>query len=166
MLVGSVAGSFYGMGRTTLDIDLVVDLRARPTQLVARCVEPEYFIDEQALAESLRSGQMVNALVQQGRGFKVDINALKRDEFDRTAFSRRRREDWEGTMVTVIAPPDLVISKLRWGKESSSERQFSDVQAIMALELFDEHDPDFQHWIERLGLGDALEASRSSRYSG
>jgi hypothetical protein len=166
MLVGSVAGSFYGMGRTTLDIDLVVDLSARPSQLVARSVEPEYFIDEAALADAARTGQMVNALIQEGRGFKVDINALRRDEFDRVAFSRRRSDDWEGTAVTVIAPADLVVSKLRWAKESRSERQFSDVQAIMALELFDEHDPDFQHWIERLGLREALEASRSSRYAG
>lgn len=164
MLVGSVAGSFYGLGRTTLDIDLVIDLAARPAQLVARSVEPEYFIDEVALAASKRNGEMVSALVQQGIGFKVDINPLRMDHFERVAFGRRRREDWEGTPVSVISPPDLVISKLKWGKPSWSERQFSDVQAIMALELFDEHDPDFQHWIQRLDLGDALEASRSSRY--
>jgi hypothetical protein len=164
MLVGSVAGSFYGLGRSTLDIDLVVDLKSRPPVLIARSVEPEYFIDEVALQDAATSGAMVNGLVAEGVGFKVDLNPLGSDPFDRAAFARRRREDWLGVPVSIITPSDLVISKLRWAAESGSERQLADVRQIMAMELFDEHDADFQQWLTRLGLRDVLDASRSARH--
>jgi len=162
MLTGSVAAFIYGRDRSTVDIDIVIGCaRLIPGELV-RSLEPEYFLDEQMVRDSLRSGEMFNAIPMTG-GPKIDFIPLKPDPFEQTAFRRRASVDWHGTILSVATGKDLVISKLRWARESLSERQLADVRAIMSLGLVDE-DEDFRRWVARLGLGETLDASRETRY--
>ena len=163
MLVGSVAGLMYGRNRSTDDIDIVLDCaRIDPARLSAD-FNPEYMLDEEMVRDSIRVGMMFNAIPWHG-GPKVDLVPLKTDAFDQWCFRRRAREPWRETHVSVVRPDDLVLSKLRWAKDSMSERQLADVRAIMATGLVDEYDDDFQRWIRQLGLDAALDASRSTRY--
>lgn len=106
---------------------------------------------------------MFNAISLVG-GQEVDFVPLTRDSFDRSAFERRRRLPWSDAAMYAINPADLVLSKLRWGAASESNRQLADVRAIMALGLFDETDAYFQRWLDRLGLRNALDASRTAGY--
>lgn len=163
MLVGSVAAFLYGHERSTHDVDIVFDPQGVIPRLVASALAPEYMLDPLMLEDTLRSGYMSNALPMQG-GPKIDLSPLGNDPFDRVAFERRQARDWYGREIRVISPPDLVISKLRWAKESMSERQLGDVRAIMAKGRINEHDPDFNRWIDRLSLRDVLDASRETRY--
>jgi len=163
MLVGSVAAFLYGRERSTHDIDVVFDPNGViPAHVSARFL-PEYMLDDQMLADSLQTGMMANAIGLQG-GPKLDLVPLPKHPFDREAFARRTLRLWHGTPLPVIAPADLVISKLRWAQDSLSERQLADVRAIMALGRFDENEPRFNRWIDRLQLRDVLEASRETRY--
>ncbi len=162
MLTGSVAAFIYGRDRSTVDIDIVVECAGiAPTELV-RSMQPDYFLDEQMVRDSLRSGEMFNAIPLAG-GPKIDFIPLRRDPFEQTAFRRRDSVEWHGTTLSVATGKDLVISKLLWARDSRSERQLADVRAIMSLGLVDE-DEDFRRWIARLGLGETLAASRETRY--
>lgn len=163
MLVGSVAAYLYGHERSTHDIDIVFDPDGVHPRLVAPAFGPQYFLDEDMLADTLRTGMMANAIPLIG-GPKIDLVPLKKEPFDQVAFRRRLRQQWQGREVSVIAPADLVISKLRWAKDSESERQLADVRAIMATGHVDEHDDDFNRWIDRLSLRDVLDKSRETRY--
>lgn len=163
MLVGSVAAFLYGRQRSTYDIDVVFDRAGVIPDRVAATFQPEYMLDPDMLADSLVTGMMANAIGLQG-GPKIDLIPRPDDPFDHYAFQRRSRHEWFGRSLFVIAPPELVISKLRWAKDSFSERQLADVRAIMAMGRFDEHDPEFNGWIDRMQLRDVLEASRETRY--
>jgi hypothetical protein len=163
MLVGSVAALLYGRGRTTNDLDIVLDCHGiDPGQLSALFL-PEYFLDEEMIVNSIALGMMFNAIPVHG-GMKVDLVPLPEEPFEQEAFGRRQVVDWHDTPVFATAPDDLVLAKLRWAKASDSERQLADVRAIMALELFDEHEEHFRTWVRRLDLEATLDASRSTRY--
>ncbi len=163
MLVGSVAAFLYGRERSTHDIDVVFDPAGVIPEDVSASLQPEYMLDPDMLADSLVTGMMANAIGLQG-GPKIDLVPRPNDPFDVHAFERRSPREWFGRSLLVIASPDLVISKLRWAKDSLSERQLADVRAIMALGRFDEHDAEFNGWIDRLQLRDVLDASRENRY--
>ena len=163
MMVGSLAGFLYGRIRATADMDLVLDCRGVDADGLSRVFAPEYMLDSEMVRSSVQHQMMFNALPLQG-GLKVDLAPLVSHPFDQSAFQRRRQVVWHDLPIPVISPDDLVLSKLRWAKDSLSDRQLGDVHAIMAMGLVDEDDKYFRDWIDSLGLGAVLDASRSSRY--
>ncbi len=163
MLTGSVAAFLYGRNRTTVDIDVIIDCERLRVPLFCMAFEPEHFLDPLMVEDSLRTGIMFNAIPMTG-GPKLDFIPLKRDAYQQSAFARRQVLDWHGVPIHVIAADDLVLSKLAWAKISASERQLADVRSIMSMGLFSEDDDYFQQWLDRLGLREALDASRETRY--
>ncbi len=87
-----------------------------------------------------------NALV-----VKVDCVVRKDSEYRRGEFARRRPVAIAGQQVFLVAPEDLILSKLDWAKESRSQTQLGDVRNL----LKSVHGLDtayLNHWAERLGL--------------
>jgi hypothetical protein len=69
---GSLAGSFAGEPRATLDIDMVIDLdSARVTQL-ARVLKGEFYINEDALRRAVEERSWTNA-IHEATSIKVDF---------------------------------------------------------------------------------------------
>jgi hypothetical protein len=163
MLSGSVAGLLYGHTRATDDIDIVFDRKGVNPVMVPAVLAPDFVLDPYMFRDSMRTGMMCNAIASHG-GTKIDLVPLPDDFFNKVAFERRRRLDWHGVMVPVIRADYLVISKLRWAKESLSERQLADVRAIMSRQEVDENEPEFTRWISFLGLEAVLDASRRAGY--
>jgi hypothetical protein len=69
----------------------------------------------------------------------------------RTEFARKRRMSVNGHALFIVAPEDLLISKLDWARDTRSEIQLRDVRSIL------ESVPDLDHvylaeWIGHLGL--------------
>jgi hypothetical protein len=162
MVTGSVAALFYGRDRTTVDVDIVIEMRGVNAEGMAAAFEPDWFLDADMVRDSIATSFMFNAIPVTG-GPKIDFIPLKSDPFERNAFQRRRTLDWHGTPLSVIAGVDLALSKLRWAKDSMSERQLADVRAIMSFGVVDD-DEYFQHWIRVLGLQHVVDASRETRY--
>jgi hypothetical protein len=160
MVVGSVAGLFYGLNRSTEDIDIVVELPLSSAGRLVDAFADDYYADLQMVQDSVRRALMFNFLPRSGG--KVDFAPLKDDPWERTKFSNRVAKDWHGQEVWVTTPVDLVLSKLEWAKDSHSAKQFRDIQAIMAMGHFDENDEYFQGWLRRRGLGDVLAACRAA----
>lgn len=66
-------------------------------------------------------------------------------------FSRRRRIIVDGESVTIVAPEDLILSKLEWAKESRSQRQLDDVRNLLrSVQSLDR--AYLNRWVDRLGL--------------
>ena len=85
---------------------------------------------------------------------KVDLLVRKDTPYRLEEFVRRRRVTVEGHGLFMVAPEDLVISKLDWARESRSEVQLSDVRNLLAS--VSDLDPAYlAQWVGRLGL-DAL----------
>jgi hypothetical protein len=57
-----------------------------------------------------------------------------------------------GHDLALVAPEDLIISKLDWMRETRSEVQLADVRNLLrSVPDLDKH--YLAHWTERLGLG-------------
>jgi len=75
----------------------------------------------------------------------------KETEYRRTEFARRRRLSVEGQELFVVAPEDLILSKLEWARESRSAVQLADVRNL-AESVTDLDREYLAEWLERLGL--------------
>ncbi len=162
MLTGSGAAMFYGLSRSTADLDVVVDLDILDVAPLVDAFDGDYYVNADAVFDALERRSMFN-VIPFFPGLKTDFILLRDEPFQQEAFSRRRQINWHGTLVWVIDPRDLVLSKLNWARESHSAQQFADVRAIMASG-FVEEDDEFRAWIDRLDLQDVLDASRTTRY--
>src|SRR5690349_12423018 len=88
-IVGSVASSVYGTPRTTMDVDLVADLRADQLDALAAALTPDFYADLEMMKDALRHGRAFN-VIDLASFYKFDIFPLIDDEYGREAFSRRR----------------------------------------------------------------------------
>lgn len=162
MVTGSVAGYFYGLNRSTGDTDIVVDLAADDVSNFLTAFADAWYVDQAMVEESVRAREMFN-VIPKGGG-KLDFVPLRDEPFELTKFGRRVPRDWRGYPLWVSVADDLVLSKLAWARTSHSHQQFSDIRTIMAAGFVDEHSEYFQHWLGSLGLGDTLEACRTTRH--
>ncbi len=162
MLTGSAAGFFCGLSRSTGDLDIVLDLAHEQVAPLVEVFDGDYYIEPDAVFDAVEHASMFNVIPMRW-GLKTDFIVLCNEPFDLTVFGRRHQAKWHDAPIWVIRPEDLVLSKLRWARESFSGQQLADIRAIMATGLVSEDD-DFRGWIERLGLHDILDASRTTRY--
>jgi hypothetical protein len=62
---------------------------------------------------------------------KVDFVVRKNTPYRRMEFSRRKEISVDGQQLYVVAPEDLILSKLEWAKDSNSEVQLRDVRNLL-----------------------------------
>lgn len=162
MLVGATAGLFYGLNRSSADIDFVVDLAPADVPRFVAAFGGGFYCDEAMIRDAIAHRSSFNIISHQ-TGIKADFILLGDSPFERAAFERRVADTWHGIPVWVTTGEDLVVSKLRWAKLGGSERQLADVRAILAAG----HVTDFTYitrWVDALDLHEQLDASRATRY--
>src|SRR5919106_172410 len=151
MVTGSLAANYYAVPRMTRDIDLVVDLSADDVDRFCALFAGEFYVDPDAARAAVV--ERVH-LIHEAYVVKVDCIVRKDSEYRRTEFRRRRRASVEGRELALVAPEDLIISKLDWMRQTRSEVQLADVRNLLrSMPDLDKH--YLEHWSRRLGL-DAL----------
>ena len=150
MVTGSMAANFYTTPRMTRDIDLVIDLSEEDINRVVRLFRGEYYVDRDMVQQAVRNRSMFN-MIHNALVVKVDCVVRKDSDYRREEFARRRSVTIAGQQVALVAPEDLILSKLDWAKESRSQLQLDDVRnlvrSVQGLDL-----AYLNHWAERLGL--------------
>ncbi len=132
MVVGGFAAILHGQPRLTLDVDIVVDMRAEHiAPLAAAFPMPDYYADEEAMQDALRRRLPFN-IIQPSTGAKLDLVPLTDDPLTQSAFARRERTtyDAEGHSAAFICAEDILLAKLRAYKESGSDKHFRDALGI------------------------------------
>ncbi len=155
MVVGSVAGTAYGEGRTTLDTDIVVDAPWEPVQRFVRGFGPDYYVSEDAARDAWERRRMFN-VIHMATGNKADIICRKDSDYAAVAFERRGLADAFGVEVEVCSPEDLILSKLDWSKRGESERQYRDALRVAKAQRSRLDLVYLVHWAEDLGVTDLL----------
>jgi hypothetical protein len=159
MLSGSVAMSIYAQPRMTRDIDLVVELSSGDVSRLTALFAAEFYLDEETIAEETRRRGMFN-LIHSTLIAKVDFVVRKDDPYRIEEFRRRRRLRLDDLDLWVVAPEDLILSKLVWAKDSRSETQRNDVRNLFAcVAVLDEAYLD--RWAGILGVAELLLEVRS-----
>ena len=154
MLVGSMALVHYAMPRTTVDIDIVVNILPEKLDEFIAEFENDYYIPTGRAKQAVRQKGMFNVLNNETI-LKIDCVVLKENEFETNAFSRREKVDYSGDFdVWIISREDLILSKLNWAKNTKSERQMLDVASIIR-NSFDKN--YVEKWAKKLGVEDLLQ---------
>ncbi|HJU06031.1 MAG TPA: nucleotidyltransferase [Nitrospiraceae bacterium] len=150
MVTGSIAANVYAVPRMTRDIDIVVELSERDVDRIVEQFQNEFYIDSEMVQRAVTEKGMFN-MIHHAFVIKVDFVVRKDTEYRREEFSRRRSVSVEGQNFFIVAPEDLILSKLDWAKESLSETQLNDVRNLLnSVEGLDRH--YLAHWSNRLGL--------------
>jgi hypothetical protein len=148
MLTGSMSMLAYAMMRMTNDIDVVMELRSTDAQRIIDLFEPDYYVPHGRVREAITNKRMFN-LLHQRTLVKIDCIIRKDDEYQKTAFSRRQKTSFSGIDLWIISKEDLILSKLKWAKESKSEMQMRDAASI----LRNGYDTEYvQEWAGKLGV--------------
>jgi len=151
MVTGSMAVNYYGVPRMTRDIDVVVELSVADLDRVCALFRDDFYLEREAARESIERRTAFN-IIHASLVVKVDFVVKKDTEYRQIEFGRRRRVSLEGHLFLIVAPEDLIISKLEWAQDTHSEVQLADVRNL--LRSVQEIDRLYvEQWTTRLGLG-------------
>jgi len=130
MVTGSFAMSAYAKARTTMDIDVVLEISSTDAKRFERRFLGDYYVDELSIVNADRHKSMFN-IINNATLIKVDCIVRKKDPFEVEKFARRRLSESGGVEFWVIGKEDLILSKLKWAAQSHSERQFEDIRNLL-----------------------------------
>ncbi len=158
---GSVASSFHGAVRSTMDVDLVCELTETEVPSLLNALGAQYYASEPAIRDAIRRKSCFN-LIHLPTSFKVDVFVSRQRPFDMQIFSRAHSEplDRDGALdVPIATAEDVIVLKLEWYRlgNESSERQWDDVSRLMSL-LGDDADLAYmQSAAKSVGVDDLLQ---------
>lgn len=136
---GSVASSSFGIPRTTLDIDIIADLKQEHAEPLFKSLYDDYYIDKDMIREALERKSSFN-VIHFATMMKVDIFILKKRAFDREAFRRKKLDTLEISENSISyyfsSPEDIILSKLEWYQMGGqvSERQWNDIIGVLKVQ--------------------------------
>jgi hypothetical protein len=130
---GSMASMTYGEFRATVDLDMVLSLGAGDvSRFLSRFPKPEYYHDEQAALEAVRTGGQFNILIT-GELLKIDVH-IAADPVAKAQVERARPlRAPSGRLANYSPPEELIIKKLQYYDLSGSERQLRDVASMLRV---------------------------------
>jgi len=133
---GSIASSFAGEPRSTVDIDIVVALEARHVDALVAALTEEFYVDADALRRAIRTRSSTN-LIHRATQLKVDLFVAGGTPLDARQLARRQPVDLgEARRLYVHPPEDILLQKLRWYRRGGevSDRQWRDIAAIVRVQ--------------------------------
>jgi hypothetical protein len=158
---GSVASTYHGAIRSTMDVDLVCDLRADQVAAFVATFGQDCYISEAAVRDAVERRSCFN-VIHLPSAFKVDVFVSRGRPFDVAAMGRaapQRLGGHDSPTVPIATAEDSIIAKLEWYRlgDESSQRQWDDVTRLVAL-LGDTLDMEhMQRMAASVGVSDLLE---------
>ena len=152
MITGSFASNFYGIPRTTRDIDIVI--AANPEQLkglIQQLQDQNYHAQIEDAFDALRHHSMFN-VIEPSMVWKIDFIMRKPGTFSQEAFRRRVSGEIAGITVQISTAEDLIIAKLDWAKQGESYRQLEDVSSILKIRWESLDHKYIENWVAKLAL--------------
>ena len=135
LIGGSLASSFASEPRSTLDVDMVVELEESIVDSLVSQLENEFYVDGHALRRAIAERSSAN-LIHLESSIKVDLFIAGGTPIDAEQMNRRRVIELEGGQrLFTYQPEDILLQKLRWYAltDRSSDRQWRDILAIVSV---------------------------------
>ena len=158
---GSLASSVHGVMRSTLDVDIVADMRLEHIPPLVAALSKEFYADDEMMREAIEHRSSFN-LIHYETAFKVDIFIRKPRAFDQMQLERRRTAviatDPEQS-VYVASPEDTILSKLEWYRMGGevSDRQWRDILGVLKTREGELDLAYLRQWANELKVADLLE---------
>lgn len=132
---GSLASSFSGEPRASIDADILVDMTAAQAASFLDALGDRFYADADALRRAVANKSSTN-LIHFESGIKVDL-FVAGSLFDARELQRRRRvEVAPNCSWFVHSPEDILLQKLLWYRQGSevSDRQWRDAIAVLVVQ--------------------------------
>jgi hypothetical protein len=133
---GSIAASFAGEPRSTIDIDFVAVVREDQVSALVEAFKADFYVDEDALRRAVRLKSSAN-LIEQRTQLKIDLFIAGGTPLDEQQLKRRQPiRLGSGQTVYVHPPEDILLQKLRWYRlgGEQSDRQWRDILGIVRVQ--------------------------------
>ncbi len=160
---GSVASSYHGAARSTLDADVTAELDLRHALSLMDSMKQSYYVSQVAVEEAVRLRSSFN-LIHLATAFKIDVFVSKGREFDRQVQTRATAgtldpTDPTGTPTRIASAEDIILLKLEWYRLGNevSERQWNDATSVAKLQAHQLDRNYMRRAARTLGVDDLLE---------
>ncbi|MFZ0829004.1 MAG: hypothetical protein WAO02_16440 [Verrucomicrobiia bacterium] len=155
-LTGSMASNYWGIPRTTHDLDFVVQLPSSAITAIVQAFSGDFYIEESAVRAAFQPPHQFNAIDTRS-ALKVDFWLPKPEPFDKEMLRRRMHVSLFGEPSWIATAEDVVLNKLIWNRITPSGRQLGDAAGVVAVqaEALDKH--YLKQWAQDLKLVDELE---------
>lgn len=155
MVTGGIAILMWGRIRLTADIDVIIEMQkdqVRSLRAALLRLGKAAYLDADAMEEALKTHGEFN-FIDGSSGLKVDFWILNsKDPFDVSRFKRRVYKSSLGQRVAFTTAEDLLLAKLKWYKESGSNRQWEDVESIVQVSGKKLDRAYIKQWAKKMGL--------------
>ncbi len=155
IVTGALAASFYGLPRTTHDIDLMIELKQKHVAPLVKAFSKEFYISSKAVQEAISRSSVFNVIDSQS-GLKIDFWIARPEAFDRERFLRRRQETVFDRSLWLPSPEDVILSKLLWHKESKIDKHFVDAKGVWEVMIGSLDTSYLQDWATKLSVANSL----------
>ncbi len=157
MITGGSAVGFWGHIRSTMDIDIVIQIEADTIDRFLQSLEEDAYINIETTRKLISNKKMFN-VIHNSTCFKVDFIPLQEDIYEVKKFNNRTKIAIQDIEIYVISPEDLIISKLLWSKKTGeSERQIKDCESIYRLNSESLNIDYMKKWVKELHIEDKFE---------
>jgi hypothetical protein len=148
-LTGSMASNYWGIPRTTHDLDFVVQLPPSAVPQIVQAFRGDFYIEEAAVRAAYQPPHQFNAIDTRS-ALKVDFWLPKPEPFDREMLRRRTRVTLFGESAWIATAEDVVLHKLIWNRISPSDRQLGDAAGVVAVQGDALDRAYLKHWAQEL----------------
>jgi len=160
MLTGSFASAYYGVPRSSQDIDLIIEATPERLQTFIQLLpSSEYYADLEMALEA-RTRQSLFNVIDLLTGWKIDLIFRKSRPFSEEEFGRRKQVVLQGFAIFAASAEDVVVAKLEWAKLAQSQRHIEDVAGILRMRWASLDHAYLEKWIVELGLPTEWEDAR------
>lgn len=157
---GSMASALYGVARSTLDADIVADIRQDQVSDLVAALGDDFYADDQMICGAIEHRGIFN-LIHLETMFKVDVFIRRERPFDRIQFQRRVELSFATApeqKAFMSTAEDIILAKLEWYRLGNeiSDRQWRDILGVMKVQS-GRLDLEYLHkWAQELNVADLL----------
>jgi hypothetical protein len=167
VVCGSLASSAHGMVRTTMDADLIADLRQEHISMFVEILKDTFYIDDEMIRSAIEHRRSFNIIHLESM-FKVDIFTPKQRQFDVNQLSRRQETllGEEKISLFILSPEDIILAKLelyRLGGEVS-DQQWRDILGVLIIKQNQLDHQYMQKMADQMDTDDLLKRALQEAY--
>jgi hypothetical protein len=161
-LTGSMASNYWGIPRTTHDLDFVIQLPPSAVLKIVQEFSGDFYIEEAAVRAAYQPPHQFNAIDTRS-ALKVDFWLPKPEPFDKEMLRRRVSVTLFGEPAWIATAEDVILHKLIWNRISPSDRQLGDAAGMVAVQAGALDKNYLKHWAQELKLVGELESLLSGK---
>lgn len=135
MVSGSVAAIFYGEPRFTNDVDIVVWMTPEHVGALVKAFPLDEFYcppSDVVLLELERRQRGHFNLIHHKTGFKADLYPIRADPLHVWGIQHAKEVSLDGESVHLAPPEYVIVRKLQFYREGSSEKHLRDIHRMVA----------------------------------